>query len=265
VSRGFVAVLVGFAVTIFSWFSPWAWPAWPALALLRVAPRAGTYGGRAVFVVLLIILNTAFWAAVVYIAIRGANLRKFLFALLLVALPAHAATEKAIFAGGCFWCTESDFEKVPGVISAVSGYTGGQVDRPSYEDVSAGVTGHREAVEVTFDPAKVSYARLVDYFWRTIDPLDNSGQFCDHGSQYRSAIFYLNASQKQIAEASKASVAAKLGKAYTDVLPASRFYPAEQYHQDYAKKNPVRYHFYRFNCGRDERLRQVWGEGAAAH
>ena len=177
---------------------------------------------------------------------------------LLLAAPAFAAPlEKATFAGGCFWCTESDFEKVDGVVSAVSGYTGGQVAKPSYEEVSAGGTGHRESVEVTFDPAKVSYAKLLDVYWHSIDPTDDSGQFCDHGEQYRSAIFYRNAEQKRLAEASKEALKKRFPRIATDILPAGPFYPAEEYHQDYYKKNPVRYHFYRFNCGRDARLKEV--------
>lgn len=262
-SRGFLATLAGLAVTIFSWFSPWSWPAWPALAILSIAPRPGTYAGRALFVIMLIIVNTAFWAAIVYAVIRGATMKRLFLALALFALPLHAATpEKAIFAGGCFWCTESDFEKVPGVISAVSGYTGGRMPHPSYEQVSAGGTGHRESVEVTFDPAKVSYAQLLARYWHSIDPTDNDGQFCDKGGQYRSAIFYLSEAQRLQAEASKAAVLKKLGKVYTDILPAGPFYRAEEYHQDYWKKNPVRYHFYRFNCGRDRRLERIWGDEA---
>ncbi len=197
-------------------------------------------------------------------------MRKQLVAALIVVafvLPLQAAPpERAIFAGGCFWCTESDFEKVPGVISAISGYTGGSVDRPSYEQVSGGGTGHRESVEVLFDPQKVSYAKLLDVFWHSVDPTDNDGQFCDKGSQYRSAIFYLNDAQRRLAEASKQALEPRFrGKIATDVLRAATFYPAEDYHQDYYKKNPVRYHFYRFNCGRDQRLRAVWGDAAGSH
>lgn len=262
VSRGFVSSLIGLAITIGSWFSPWTWPAWPALAVLAHAPRPETYAGRGMLVAVLIAFNTAVWAAAAYIIMRGAAMKKFLLVLVLIALPMQAATEKAIFASGCFWCTESDFEKVPGVIAAVSGYTGGVMQNPSYEAVSAGGTGHRESVEVTYDPAKVTYAQLLQHFWHNVDPLNNEGQFCDSGSQYRSAIFYLNEVQRQQAEASKAAVAKKLGKVYTDILPASKFYRAEEYHQDYAKRNPVRYHFYRFNCGRDQRLKQIWGEDA---
>ncbi len=262
-SRGFISTLIGLAITIFSWVSPWAWPAWPALTLLSLATRPETYTGRALFVIVLIVLNTAVWAAVTYIILRGLQMKRLLLALALLATPLHAATtEKAIFAGGCFWCTESDFEKVPGVISAVSGYTGGRVAKPSYEQVSAGGTGHRESVEVTFDPAKVSYAKLVEHYWHTVDPTNNAGQFCDNGPQYRSGIFYLNDAQRQQAEASKAIVMKKLGKVYTDILPAGAFYVAEEYHQDYYKNNRLKYRFYRFNCGRDERLKRVWGDEA---
>ena len=208
-SRGFVATLVGLAITIASWFSPWAWPAWPALTLLSVASRPGTYAGRAAFVVVLIVGNAAFWAAIAYVVLY---MKKALLALALIALPLHAATTaKAIFAGGCFWCTESDFEKVPGVISAISGYTGGAMKNPSYEQVSAGGTGHRESVEVTYDPTKVTYGQLLQRYWHSIDPTDNYGQFCDTGGQYRSAIFYANESQKQQAEASKAARMKKFG------------------------------------------------------
>lgn len=257
-SRGFIATLIGIGITIASWFSPWEWPAWPALTLLSIAHRPGTYGGRALLVIVLIAVNAAFWAAIAYGVMR---MRKLFLPLLLIGLPLHAAQyEKAIFAGGCFWCTESDFEKIPGVLSAVSGYAGGIVKDPSYEQVEAGGTGHREAVEVTFDPSKISYAQLLEHYWHSVDPTDNSGQFCDNGPQYRSAIFYTNAAQRAQAEASKAEVTKKLGKAYTDILPATNFYRAEEYHQHYARKNPVRYHFYRFNCGRDQRLKEIWGD-----
>ena len=179
---------------------------------------------------------------------------------LLLAVPALAQTAKATFAGGCFWCTESDLQKVPGVITVVSGYTGGHVKNASYEQVSAGGTGHYESVEVTYDPKKLSYEKLLDAFWHDVDPFDDEGQFCDKGSQYRSAIFYHDALQKAAAEASKAVLEKRFGrKIVTAILPAGPFYHAEDYHQDYAKKNPVRYHFYRFNCGRDQRLEAVWG------
>jgi len=177
--------------------------------------------------------------------------------LLLGANP--APREVATFAGGCFWCMEHPFDSLPGVVSVTSGYTGGHVKNPTYEQVSAGGTGHRESVEIVFDPTKISYAKLLDVFWHNIDPADNDGQFCDKGSQYRSAIFYHDERQKRLAEETKAAVEKRLGRAYTDILPASQFWRAEEYHQHYYKKNPVRYHFYRFNCGRDQRLAAIWG------
>ncbi|TWC43073.1 peptide-methionine (S)-S-oxide reductase [Pseudomonas sp. SJZ079] len=178
--------------------------------------------------------------------------------------PSSSAAEGvAVFAGGCFWCTESDFDKVPGVISTTSGYIGGTVANPTYQQVSAGSTGHAEAVQVRFDPSKTSYAKLLEAFWPTIDPLTANAQFCDHGSQYRSAIFYGNADQQAQAEASKAALQ-KSGRfnqpIVTEILPASTFYPAEDYHQDYHQKNPLRYAYYRRGCGRDARLEQLWGK-----
>lgn len=165
----------------------------------------------------------------------------------------------AIFAGGCFWCTESDFDHIPGVLATTSGYSGGRVANPTYEQVSAGDTGHIEAVRVAYDPRRVSYATLVERFFRTIDPLDAGGQFCDRGYQYRSAIFVRNAEERRIAEATKARVERQLGqRVATLVLPARNFYAAEDYHQDYYRKNPVRYRFYRWNCGRDRRIQAVW-------
>lgn len=166
----------------------------------------------------------------------------------------------AIFAGGCFWCVEADFDKVEGVTGTVSGYTGGREPDPTYRQVSAGATGHIEAVEIRFDPAKVSYRELLEVYWRNIDPLAKDRQFCDSGRQYRSAIFYHGEEQRRLAEASKKAVEAKLKtRVFTEILPAAEFYPAEDYHQDYAAKNPVRYNFYRWNCGRDQRLEQLWG------
>lgn len=168
----------------------------------------------------------------------------------------------AIFAGGCFWCTEADFDKVPGVISTTSGYIGGTTVNPTYKEVSAGKTGHIEAVQVRFDPARTSFAKLLAAFWPTIDPLTPNRQFCDGGSQYRSAIFYLNAEQKRQSEASKAELAASgrfTQPIVTEILPATEFYPAEEYHQDYYIKNPIRYSYYRSSCGRDARLAEVWG------
>ncbi|WON73655.1 peptide-methionine (S)-S-oxide reductase MsrA [Nitrosospira sp. Is2] len=175
---------------------------------------------------------------------------------------AASSTNVAIFAGGCFWCTEADFDKVPGVISTTSGYIGGTVPNPTYKQVSAGKTGHIEAVQVRFDPAKTSFIKLLAAFWPTIDPLTPNRQFCDSGSQYRSAIFYYNEDQKRQGEASKAELQSS-GRfsqpIVTDILPATEFYPAEDYHQDYYKKNPIRYSYYRSNCGRDARLAEVWG------
>jgi len=169
----------------------------------------------------------------------------------------------AVFAGGCFWCTEADFEKVHGVIKVISGYTGGHVVNPTYEEVSAGGTGHVEAVKVYYDPEKVTYDQLIDYFWRHVDPTDPGGQFVDRGSQYRSVIFYANEHQHQLADASKKKLAesGRFDKPIvTEILPLGPFYPAEEYHQDYYKKNPIRYKFYRWNSGRDQFLEKVWGK-----
>jgi peptide-methionine (S)-S-oxide reductase len=172
-----------------------------------------------------------------------------------------AQTATAIFAGGCFWCMEPPFDKTEGVISTTSGYTGGTKVNPTYQEVSAGTTGHFESVKVEYDPSKVSYEKLLDVFWPNVDPFDASGQFCDKGDQYRSAIFYGNETEKQLAEASKKQMEAKLGKPIvTLILPASQFYPAEDYHQDYYEKNPLKYKFYRYRCGRDARLEAVWGK-----
>lgn len=170
--------------------------------------------------------------------------------------------EIAIFAGGCFWCVESDFDKIPGVLETVSGYIGGHQKKPTYKQVSAGTTGHTEAVQIKFDPNVISYRKLVDYFWKTIDPTTPNRQFCDYGSQYRTGIFYTSAQQQQEAKASKNNI--KINKPFaedivTEITAATTFYPAEAYHQDYYKKNPLRYKFYRYNCGRDRRLEQLWG------
>jgi peptide-methionine (S)-S-oxide reductase len=177
---------------------------------------------------------------------------------------APAKTAVATFAGGCFWCVEEAFDKVPGVLSTVSGYTGGTVANPTYEQVSGlKNTGHAEAVRVTYDPAKVSYKQLVDWFWRNIDPTQADGQFCDHGSPYRSGIFYHDEEQKKIAEASKEALAAS-GRfkqpIATEIVPAGPFYDAEDYHQDYYKKNNHRYQLYKYSCGRAQRLQQLWGK-----
>ena len=169
--------------------------------------------------------------------------------------------EVATFAGGCFWCMEEAFDELPGIVSTTSGYTGGHVDDPSYEQVSAGGTGHVEAVRVIFDPAVVSYDRLLAHFWRNVDPTDDGGQFCDRGSQYVSAIYVRNERQRSLAEASKeALVRSGPLSIVTPILPATTFWPAEEYHQDYYEKNPVRYRFYKFSCGRKAKLDDLWGE-----
>jgi peptide methionine sulfoxide reductase msrA/msrB len=173
------------------------------------------------------------------------------------------ALRQATFAGGCFWCTESDFEKVDGVVEALSGYTGGSMQNPSYEQVSSGGTGHMEAVQVTFDSARVTYKELLDIFWRHVDPTDPGGQFVDRGDQYRSAIFYHDAEQKRLAEESKRQLeqSGRFQKPImTELLPLTTFYRAEDYHQDYYKKNPIRYKYYRYNSGRDQFLTTVWGK-----
>ncbi|HLK81962.1 MAG TPA: peptide-methionine (S)-S-oxide reductase MsrA [Xanthobacteraceae bacterium] len=170
------------------------------------------------------------------------------------------AAAKATFAGGCFWCVQADFDKVPGVISTTSGYTGGTTVNPTYAEVGSGRTGHAEAVEVVYDPAKVSYGQLLDAFWHDIDPLVKDRQFCDVGNEYRTAIFVHDEEQRRLAEESKKRVEAQLkAPVYTEIVPAGPFYPAEEYHQNYYLKNPVRYKFYRWNCGRDQRLEQIWG------
>jgi peptide-methionine (S)-S-oxide reductase len=175
-------------------------------------------------------------------------------------------TAVAIFAGGCFWCVESDFDKVPGVLSTTSGYTGGTVANPTYEQVSSGDTGHAESVKVVYDPAMVTYEKLLYVFWRNVDPLTKDSQFCDYGTQYRSAIFYLDDEQKRLAEASKAALQPRFKRPIvTEIVKAGPFYPAETYHQDFYKKNPLRYDFYRYNCGRDARLDELWGKEARGH
>lgn len=172
-------------------------------------------------------------------------------------------SETATFAGGCFWCMEPPFDAIDGVISTTSGYTGGFTQNPTYEQVSNGTTGHLEAVRVIYDPARVSYQQLLDTFWRNIDPLNNSGQFCDRGPQYRSAVFYHNEIQKKQAEVSRDWLKGERNwEIATDIRPAVRFYPAEDYHQDYYRKNPLRYKFYRSGCGRDERLKELWKSGS---
>src|SRR5436190_6618404 len=201
---------------------------------------------------------------------QGVETMKWLIlTLALVVGPVQAQkTEKAIFAAGCFWCTEEAFEKVPGVISAVSGYTGGTVKGPSYEQVSSGRTGHTEAVEVTFDPTKVSYDKLLDVFWVNHDPTVTNRQFCDSGTQYRPGIFYVNDQQKDLALASKAKwekLKTFKQPILTEITAAGAFYPAEDYHQDYYRKNPLQYKFYVTGCGRYARLDSLWGDLRAKH
>jgi peptide-methionine (S)-S-oxide reductase len=192
---------------------------------------------------------------------------RFVFAILVFsAAGARAATDTAVFAGGCFWCVESDFDTLPGVISTTSGYTGGHVANPSYEQVSANHTGHAEAVEVVFDPQKVSYAQLVEFFWRSIDPTTKDRQFCDAGSPYRSEIFVRGPEQRAVAEASLAAL--EKSKPFeapivTEITDAGEFYAAEDYHQDYYRKNPLRYSYYRYGCGRDARVKELWGKSVA--
>ena len=198
------------------------------------------------------------------------NGTRFLFLgwmILLAAAPGsagHAGEQaKAVFAGGCFWCMEEAFEKVEGVVSVTSGYMGGFKPDPTYEEVSAGNTGHAESVEVVYDPAKVSYQKLLDHFWKNVDPLTPNAQFCDHGSQYRAVIFFGNEEEKRQAEASKQAI--EQSKRFkepivTQIVMASKFFPAEDYHQDFYKKNPIRYKFYKTSCGRVNRLEQLWGK-----
>jgi len=190
-----------------------------------------------------------------------------LVVLAALALPAlaqqPAATAVATFAGGCFWCMEPPYDELPGVISTTSGYMGGRTKNPTYEQVSAGGTGHAEVVQVVYDPAKVSYQKLLEVFWRNIDPTTADRQFCDSGSQYRSAIFHHGEEQKKLAEASLREL--ERTKPFrepivTQLVTAAQFYPAEEYHQDYYKKNPLRYKYYRTSCGRDNRLAEVWGK-----
>ena len=177
-----------------------------------------------------------------------------------IAGTASGQTAIAIFAGGCFWCLEADYAKLPGVVGVESGYTAGQTVNPTYEQVSAGGTGHTEAVRITYDPAKVSYPQLVEYFWRHIDPTVKDRQFCDVGTQYRSGIYWQNEDERRIAEASRDALlkSGKFAEIHTEIAAATAFYPAEEYHQNYYKKNPIRYAFYRRSCGRDARVQELW-------
>ncbi|KON47174.1 peptide-methionine (S)-S-oxide reductase MsrA [Mariprofundus ferrooxydans] len=184
----------------------------------------------------------------------------------MMAMTSHVQAselEHATFAAGCFWCMEHPFDELPGVISTTSGYTGGHKDHPTYEEVSAGGTGHAESVDVLFDPKIISYQQLLSVYWRNSDPTTPNRQFCDVGTQYRPAIFYHNETQKKLAEASKHALEQNKPFAapiVTEIVAAGRFWPAEEYHQNFYLKNPLRYKFYRYNCGRDQRLEQLWGE-----
>ena len=200
--------------------------------------------------------------------------RLLLLALSLFIMPALAANptntpfsdqqhETAIFAGGCFWCMEPPFDKLDGVISTTSGYTSGHKENPTYKEVSAGITGHTEAIQIVFDPNKISYAKLLEVFWRNIDPVAVDRQFCDRGTQYRSGIYYRDTVQEQAAKQSLQQLQQNKpfeGEITTEIVAATKFYPAEEYHQDYYIKNPLRYKYYRYSCGRDKRLSELWGE-----
>ena len=171
--------------------------------------------------------------------------------------------QKAVFAGGCFWCVESDFDKISGIVSTVSGFTGGKTNDPSYRQVTAGGTGHYEAVEITYDSSEVSYEELLTAFWHSVDPTDGGGQFCDRGKSYETAVFVANELERSVAEASKAAAQEMINNPIvTPILAAGPFYAAEDYHQDYYKKNPIRYKYYRWSCGRNQRVEEVWGEHA---
>ncbi|SDJ88769.1 peptide-methionine (S)-S-oxide reductase MsrA [Microbulbifer yueqingensis] len=197
-------------------------------------------------------------------------IRRLLGLILALLLPLGAASpfaeegtksiRTAVFAGGCFWCMEPPYDRLDGVVETISGYSGGKVANPTYEQVSSGRTGHAEVVQVRYDASKVSYPQLLEVFWRNVDPFDAGGQFCDRGNQYRSAIFYANEREKKLAEESKRALEQKFGKDIaTQIVPAATFYPAEDYHQNYYQRNPIRYKFYRYRCGRDQRLEKVWG------
>ena len=195
---------------------------------------------------------------------------RFVLAMVVAALAPGAAwaqdpaKETAVFAGGCFWCMEEAFDKVPGVLDTTSGYTGGQVENPTYQAVSAGGTGHYEAVEVEYDPAKVTYENLLDVFWKNVDPFDPIGQFCDKGDSYKSAVFVADEEERRLAETTKKSIEERLKQPVaTEILPEQAFYPAEDYHQDYYEKNPARYQYYKWGCGRAQRLEEIWGKPAA--
>lgn len=203
-------------------------------------------------------------------ALAGSLMLVLLAALPTISADPHARTaeqrlETATFAGGCFWCMEPPFDKLEGVVSTTSGYTGGRTRNPTYEEVSAGGTGHAESIQVRFDPAKISYARLLEVFWHNIDPTAKDRQFCDVGNQYRSAIFYHDENQRKLALESKRQLEKSRRfrePIQTEIVAAGPFYPAEEYHQDYYRKNPIRYKYYRYSCGRDKRLGELWGDAA---
>lgn len=203
---------------------------------------------------------------------KGLSCSKLLVAItVMIVLPASLTygaeptstgrqTATATFAGGCFWCMEPPYDEIDGVVSTISGYIGGSKKNPTYEQVTTGTTGHAEAVQIAYDPSKVTYEKLLEVFWRNIDPLTPNAQFCDHGSQYRSAIFYHDETQKKLAEQSKQAIQRRFKQSVvTEIVRATEFYPAEDYHQDYYKKNSIRYKVYRYGCGRDQRLEEVWG------
>ena len=186
----------------------------------------------------------------------------YLFLILFVATQSFAAPKlaKATFAGGCFWCMVPPFEKLQGVVSVTSGYAGGQKKNPTYEEVSSGVTGHAESVQVLYDPAKITYSKLLEVYWHNVDPFVKDQQFCDHGNQYRTVIFYHDEAQKNLALKTKADIEKmNKGEVFTQIVPYTIFYPAEEYHQDYYKKNPMEYKAYRMGCRRDARLEELWG------
>ena len=175
-------------------------------------------------------------------------------------VSAESKLEQATFAGGCFWCLQAPFDKIEGVVQTDVGYSGGKVENPTYKNVSKGITGHLEVMQVTFDTEKVSYEKILDTFWRNIDPFDAGGQFCDRGQQYSTAIFYHNETQKELAEKSKQKISKSKKKVVTPIIPMEKYYSAEGYHQKYYKKNPLRYKMYRLGCGRDSKLKKIWGK-----
>jgi len=210
-----------------------------------------------------ILLKNFRWTLMVFVLLISASYLFANYARAADESSQHTAT--AIFAGGCFWCMEPPFDKLEGVISTISGYTGGHTDNPTYKQVTYDDTGHYEALQITYDASKLDYETLLNVFWHNVDPLDANGQFCDKGSSYRTAIFYNSDEQKQFAEASKQELVDSKHfqqEVVTPVLPAKKFYPAEDYHQDYYQKNPLRYKYYRYSCGRDARLEELWGNVA---